>query len=96
MLMLLQISSESIDYQNFIKILQDIPTKANWKKEIKYKIQEYWEKQWIEEAKRTSLKFLAIPKMGKTHYVWKTVANDSIEVKKAEVKVRLLTGTYVK
>jgi rRNA maturation protein Rpf1 len=33
-------------------------------------IQEYWEKQWIEEAKkRTLLKFLAIPKMGKTHYV---------------------------
>jgi hypothetical protein len=51
--------------------------KANWKKEIKDKIQEYWEKQWIEEAKkRTSLKFLAIPKMGKTHYVWKTVPND--------------------
>jgi hypothetical protein len=40
------------------------------------------EKQWIEEAKkRTSLKFLAIPKMGKTHYVWKTVPNDCIEVK---------------
>jgi hypothetical protein len=33
-------------------ILQDIPTKANWKKEIKDKIQEYWEKQWIEEAKK--------------------------------------------
>jgi hypothetical protein len=77
-------------------ILQDIPTKANWKKEIKDKIQEYWEKQWIEEAKkRTSLKFLAIPKMGKTHYVWKMVPNDCIEVKKAEVKVRLLTGTYM-
>ena len=60
-------------------MLQDIPTKANWKKEIKDKIQEYWEKQWIEEAKkRTSLKFLAIPKMGKTHYVWKTVPNDCI------------------
>ena len=29
-------------------ILQDIPTKAIWKKEIKDKIQEYWEKQWIE------------------------------------------------
>jgi hypothetical protein len=77
-------------------ILQDIPTKANWKKEIKDKIQEYWEKQWIEEAKkRTSLKFLAIPKMGKTHYVWKMVPNDCIEVKKAAVKVRLLTGTYM-
>jgi hypothetical protein len=77
-------------------ILQDIPTKANWKKEIKDKIQEYWEKQWIEEAKkRTSLKFLAIPKMGKTHYVWKMVPNDCIEVKRAEVKVRLLTGTYM-
>jgi hypothetical protein len=46
-------------------ILQDIPT--NWKQEIKDKIQEYWEKQWIEEAKkRTSLKFLAIPKMSLT------------------------------
>jgi hypothetical protein len=44
---------------------------------------------------RTSLKFLAIPKMGKIHYVWKTVPNDCIEVKKAEVKVRLLTGTYM-
>jgi hypothetical protein len=33
--------------------------------------------------------------MGKTHYVWKTVPNDCIEVKKAEVKVRLLTGTYM-
>jgi hypothetical protein len=28
-------------------IIQDIPTKANWKKEIKDKIQEYWEKQWF-------------------------------------------------
>jgi hypothetical protein len=40
-------------------------------------------KQWVEEAKkRTSLKFLTIPKMGKTHYVWKTVPNDCIEVKR--------------
>ena len=90
MLMLLLISSESIDYLNFITYYKIFPQKQTGKKEIKDKIQEYWEKQWIEEAKkRTSLKFLAIPKMGKTHYVWKTVPNDCIEVKKAEVKVRL-------
>ena len=72
-------------------ILQYIPTKANWKKEIKDKIQEYWEKQWIEEAKkRTSLKFLAIPKMGKTHYVWKTVPNDCIEVKKGRSEGQII------
>ena len=47
-------------------MLQDIPTSANWKKDIKDRIQEYWEKQWIEEAKkRTSLKFLAFLKWGK-------------------------------
>ena len=70
-------------------ILQDIPT--NWKQEIKDKIQEYWEKQWIEEAKkRTSLKFLAIPKMGKTHYVWKTVPNDCIEVKKGRSEGQII------
>ena len=39
-------------------ILQDIPTKSNWKKEIKDKIQEYWEKQWIEEAKEHRSNFL--------------------------------------
>jgi hypothetical protein len=79
------ILSESVLYPQF----QDNKV-YRWKKEIKDKIQEYWEKQWIEEAKkRISLKFLAIPKMGKTHYVWKTVPNDCIEVKKAEVKARL-------
>ena len=43
---------------------------------------------------KSTLKFLNLqhPLFGNSHQVWKTVPKNSMEVKKAEVKVRLLTG----
>ena len=71
---------------------------GKWKKLVKQHIEIYWEEAWIEEKQtKSTLKFLHLqhPLFGNSHQVWKTVPKNSMEVKKAEVKARLLTGTYM-
>ena len=71
---------------------------GKWKKLVKQHIEIYWEEAWIEEKQtKSTLKFLHLqhPLFGNSHEVWKTVLKNSMEVKKAEVKARLLTGTYM-
>jgi hypothetical protein len=59
----------------------------------------YGEEAWIEEKQtKSTLKFLNLqhPLFGNSHQVWKTVPKNSMEVKKkAEVKARLLSVTYM-
>ena len=61
------------------------------------KIHAHVEQQWKEDiASKSSLKYLNPDsvKVGKVHPVFATVRNNTYDTRRAEVKVRLLTGTY--
>lgn len=79
-------------------LMKTVPEKLQWKKITKKHIGNYWENLWKEEKlEKSTLKHLNIQQcpLGTPHQVWKTIQHNSIEVKKAETKVRLLTGTYM-
>ena len=78
-------------------ILEDSPPQIEWKRRTNQKINEYWEKHWQKEhQKKSSLKYLNIAacKVGKVHQVWSTLSQNVRDVRRATIKVKLLTGTY--
>ena len=83
---------------DLMDLMENPIEKHKWKKLVKQQIEIYWEEAWIEEKQtKSTLKFLNLqhPLFENSHQVWKTVPKNSMEVKKAEVKARLLTGTYM-
>ena len=79
-------------------ILLNPPTKQEWKKLVMKSFTQYWEKQWQNEhSTKTSLKYLNIKscKMGAAHPIWESVSNNAREVRRATIKAKLVTGTYV-
>ena len=67
------------------------------KKTVKNKVHQTIEQQWRDDIERkSSLKFLNpdAVRVGKVHQVYAFVRNNVHDVRRAEVKARLLTGTY--
>ena len=61
-------------------------------------INSFWTKHLLCDIKtKKTLKYLSIHnlRVGTTHMVWKTVESSVTDVKKAVVKARILTGTYI-
>ena len=85
------------DLPSAYELLENPPTKEQWKKSVKTKIHEAVEQQWHDDIKsKSSLRYLnpGAVKIGKVHQVYASVRNNTYDVRRAEVKVRLLTGTY--
>ena len=82
---------------NAYSLMEDTPTKPTWKAMLNDTINRNVETQWKEEIlTKTSLKYLnpESVKPGQSHLMYRSVRPNQIDVKRAEVKVRLLTGTY--
>ena len=65
---------------------------------IKAAINEYWYCEWIRECQeKPTRKYLAIPKnpIGNPHNIWKCAKNNIQDIKKAELKCKLVTGKYM-
>lgn len=78
-------------------ILTNTPTKNAWKKMLKQAVNEHVELKWrcgLEE--KSSLKYINrdAVKAEEAHHVYSTVRPNLVDVSRAEVKARLLTGTY--
>ena len=79
-------------------LLNDPPSKSVWKNQIENKTRQYWESKLITEKEtKSSLKYLSTNsyKMRKCHQIWKFTHPNPIEVEKACIKARLLTGCYI-
>ena len=77
--------------------LENIPDKRNWKKMLKESVNLFVEKKWKEEIReKRSLKYLNPDslKVGQTHHVYSTVRPNKEDIKRSELKVKLLLGTY--
>ena len=75
-----------------------ILSKEGWKLLVKRTLRVYWEDQVRKEAeKKSTLErcHLVSFHIGSTHPVWDTVNSDRVDVMRAIVKVRILTGTYL-
>ena len=71
------------------------PTKDKWKEQVNSCIHKHTETLWKEDIK-SSLKYLSPDsvKVGKVHQIYAYVNNSTFDVRRAEIKARLLTGTY--
>ena len=73
-------------------------SKLQWKHICTRAINSFWTDHLNSEIKtKKTLKFLPVKnlRIGSTHLVWKAVETSVADVKKAIVKARVLTGTYI-
>lgn len=79
------------------ELWENPPSKENWKRALMDAFNAFFHEKWTAEAKqKSSLRYLHIserPFDGK-HPVWASACTDAREIKKACVKVRLMTGSY--
>ena len=85
------------DLPSALTLLQDPIAKKNWKTELDRKMNEKWQKlQNDEKESKSSLKFMSTKfcKIGSAHPLWKSVRSNLLDVHKASIEARILTGTY--
>ena len=73
---------------------QQLPTKTLWK-DFLGSVKTYWRESLVHDAQcRRTLKFLAYENilLGEVHLVWDSTENSVIDVRKAIMKARLLSG----
>jgi hypothetical protein len=74
------------------------PSKHMEKTMIKKAINEYWYKTYNEEkSTKTIIRHLEMQKelIGTPHNIWNCITNHKSDIQKAEVKVKLVTDTYM-
>ena len=88
---------ELYDLPNPYELLKNPPSKEHWKSSSNKSINKYTENSWENEINgKSSLKYLNqdILSVGKPHPVWVSVRYNIKDRKSAELKVKLLTGSY--
>ena len=79
-------------------LVDALPTKFAWKRGINLNIAEKWTNKLSEEVEGKSAMKLCnrdILKINGVHPVWSSLPAVTREVKKSQIKTRLLTGTYL-
>ena len=85
------------DLPSAYELLENPPTKEKWKCLLKEQIHGSVEESWRNDiASKSSGKYLnpESVKVGKVHQIYSSVTSNTLDVRRAEVKARLLTGTY--
>ena len=73
-------------------------SKEAWKQTVDKHVSAYWvDKIKLEASEKSSFKFLNTQnyKIGEVHYLWKNAGFNLMAIKKAGLKAKLMTGTYV-
>ncbi|MES9879590.1 MAG: reverse transcriptase family protein [Sedimenticola sp.] len=76
---------------------EDPPSKEKWKKMLGDAFNSHFYKLWtMDVAQKSSLRYLHISErpLDSQHPIWASASSDTREIRKASIKVRLLTGTY--
>ena len=83
---------------NIYNLKQSTNSKETLKAEIKHKIDNYVHQSWVEEgSSKSSLSYLNLHdcSVGEVHQCWKSVDHNTRDVRRALIKVRILTGVHV-
>ena len=89
---------EKYDFPSIYDLLNDPPVKTLWNLNIKKIFVNFWiEKITTESEDRVSLKYLnrSNYRRGVVHNTWLNTNDDSLTVRKAGIKARLVSGTYI-
>ena len=79
---------------SIFQLLNNPPSKAEWKKISKNAVNSAIEASWKQDIKdKSSLKYVNIHalKVGKSHHVWSTVRSNIHDSRRAQLKSKLLT-----
>ena len=80
------------------ELLENPPSKYVWKKAVNGKLVEYWKERLASETlKKTSLKFWNPNNIeyNVCSQIWARAGRDTVSVHKANIHVKLLSGTYI-
>ena len=83
---------------DIVALKQNIPSKNEWKTAINRTVTKYWTESLVRDSfSKSTLRFLAVGRIsgGCVHPVRRTVENSIVDVRKAVIKTRMLTGTYI-
>ena len=84
--------------QSPYELLENPPTKYVWKRAVNEKLVKYWKERLASEAlKKTSLQFWNHNNIqyNVCSQVWACAGRDTVSVHKANIHVKLLSGTYI-
>ena len=79
-------------------LLEEQPSKSKWKQILKQSVHSYVEALRTSDLEsKQSLKYVnpVSLKVGKSHPVWSSVRCNVMDNRRAQVKCKLLTGTYI-
>ena len=79
-------------------LISSPPSKAEWKSTLNHKIHDMVESAWnVDITSKSSTKYVNpdVLKVGSCHHVWSTVRDNIHDSKRAQIKCKLLTGTYI-
>ena len=83
---------------SIFQLLDNPPSKNEWKRLLNSAVNTAIEESWEQDIKsKSSLKYVNPDslKVGKSHHVWSTVRNSIHDSRRAQLKSKLLTGTYI-
>ncbi|CAC5388978.1 unnamed protein product [Mytilus coruscus] len=89
---------EIYDLPSINYLQKNLPKRDIWKEETKKKVNQYWNAQLKSEAlDKTSLRNMNIENLevGKTAQVWNLQNQPRLELRKAIIKARMMTGSYI-
>ena len=79
-------------------LLSNPPSKTEWKRLLNDAVNSATEATWKQDIEeKSSLKYVNtdLLKVGKSHHVWSTTRNSIHDSRRAQIKSKLLTGTYI-
>ena len=80
------------------EIIENPPKKQQWKNAMKKAINSFWYDKWTNEKQiKSTLEYLEIQQnpIGTPHNILRSVKNRKYDIQKAEIKLRLITDTYM-
>ena len=83
---------------SIFQLLDNPPSKNEWKRLLNSAVNTAIEESWKQDIKsKSSLKYVNPDslKVRKSHHVWSTVRNSIHDSRRAQLKSKLLTGTYI-
>ena len=86
------------DLPSVFDLLNCPPTKEAWKSTLNHKINDMVQKFWRSDIEsKSSTKYLNpnVLCVGSSHHIWSTVRNNIHDSRRAQIKCKLLTGTYI-
>ena len=86
------------DLPSIFQLLSNPPSKNEWKRVMNTAVNKAVEEGWQQDVKsKSSLKYVNVDslKVGRTHHIWSTVRNSIYDSRRAQLKSKLLTGTYI-